>query len=399
MWIDRDLATHLVQSASQRPAVLVTGARQTGKSSLFRRSFPDHRYVTLDRPLEAQQAQENPDAFLQRHGTPIIIDEVQYAPGLFRALKVRIDEDRDQHGCYLLTGSQTFPLMHGVRESLAGRVRLLHLHTLSAVELRKSQRYDPEHIDAIVWRGGYPELWANSGLDTDEFYEDYVGTYLERDLRQLVAVREVNQFRVFLGLIANRIGNILNYSDVSRSVGVTANTIKDWIAALEASGLVFLLPPWFESASKRLVKTPKIYFADTGLAVHLQGLSPDASIMRAPAWGALWENFVISELVKTARLVPGRSLFFYRDTSGHEVDAVIRGTTPDGTGTILLEAKSSEASSTRIGALRAVAAEWTGAAPALMVAAPVRESEPLIMADHTVCDPRRALLPGIREPL
>lgn len=389
MWIDRLLSDELEHSVNTRPAVLVTGARQAGKSSLLQRSFPGHRYVTLDRSIEAAQAQENPTAFLDRHGTPLIIDEIQYAPDLFREIKIRIDTARDLPGQFLLTGSQTFPLMAGIRESLAGRVRLLQLYTLSAAELRGEGSFQQTQVDEIIWRGGYPELWKRIGLDVSDFYEDYVGTYLERDLRHIVAVREVHQFRIFLGLLASRIGNLLNYTDISRSVGVSANTVKDWVGALQASGLVFLLPPWFPNVSKRLTKTPKVYFADTGLVVHLNRLGLGEEVMNAPMWGAVWENFVITELIKTARLVPGRTLFFYRDRNGVEADAVIddRNLAPE---PIVLEVKSSPAASRHVDAVRRVAKELSGAAtPRIVVAAPIGENTPIHLSDHVVFDPRR----------
>lgn len=399
MWINRLLSDELEHNAGARPAVLVTGARQAGKSSLLQRLFPNYRYVTLDRPIETAQARENPAAFIDRHGTPLIIDEVQYVFGLFRELKIRIDTDRDSSGRFLLTGSQTFPLMAGVRESLAGRIRLLQLYTLSAAELRNEHRFQPAQVDEIVWRGGYPEIWDRSDLNITDYYEDYVGTYLERDLRHIVAVREVNQFRIFLGLLAARIGNLINYTDISRSVGVTANTIKDWVGALEASGLVFLLPPWFSSASKRLTKTPKVYFFDTGLAVHLNRLASDRVVMNSPMWGAIWENFVITELIKTSHLVPGRTLFFYRDRNGLEADAVTYDRN-SGTAPLIIEAKSSPAAARRLDAARKVVEEFAeGTVPRIAVAAPIGEDAPIGLSDHVVFDPRRVDFSQVSSPM
>lgn len=383
MWIERLLADTLTRAAAERPAVLVTGARQTGKSSLIQRVFPEHRYVTLDATLEAAQAGENPAAFLDRHGEPVVIDEVQYAPELFRELKIRIDRDRSRCGRFILTGSQTFPLMSGVRESLAGRLRLLTLSTLAAEELLCDGRFSREEVASLVGRGGYPELWTRPELDDREFLEDYVGTYLERDLRRIVAVREIAQFRRFLGLLGTRVGNLLNYADLSRTLGTSANTVKDWIAALEVSGLVFLVPPWFENLGKRLTKSPKLYFTDTGLARHLAGL-PRESLAASAFWGAYWENFVMSELLKRAAVRPGRELFFYRDHNGLEVDAVISGERE----LVLLEIKGSPAAARDLSAARRVAALLGSRPHRIVVAAPIDADEPIDLGDHRVVDPR-----------
>jgi len=335
MWIDRLMGERLLRGAATRPAVLLTGARQTGKTSLLLKLFPKVPYVTFDRLNVAIEAEENPDHFLSRFNGPVIFDEIQYVPSLFRELKIRIDEARHINGRWLLTGSQRFELMTGVSESLAGRIRVLHLGTLGAEEIRAIAH---PRLKDYLWKGGYPELWAMPELDVAEFCEDYIDTYLERDLRSIVDVGNLRDFRRFVRACAVRVGQLLNHADLGRDVGVSAPTVKRWLAALEAGGLIHLLPPYFANLGKRLTKAPKLYFADHGLLCHLVRASSTEDWHSHPMRGQLWENLVLGELVKTEACTPGRDLFFYRDQNGVEIDFVVeRGPTP-----ILIEAKASE---------------------------------------------------------
>jgi len=282
----------------------------------------------------AEEANNNPIAFLDRFKKNVIIDEVQYAPSLFRELKVRIDENRDLKGKWILTGSQQFALMQNISESLAGRVRILTLGTFNSKELSKSGLL--KNRKDMLWKGGFPELWANK-LDVDEFYEDYFQTYIERDLRQLLNVSNLSDFRRFLSLLSLRVGQLVNYTEISKEVGVSLNTIKSWVGTLEISGVISLLPPYYNNLGKRLIKSPKLYFSDTGLVSYLLNITSLKSLERSPYLGSIWENYVLAEYLKEGLQV-GKDIFFYRDHNGVEIDFIveIKGST------LLVEAKSSE---------------------------------------------------------
>lgn len=308
------------RSARTRPVVVVTGARQTGKTALLRRLFPDHRFVSLDLPTQAEQAEKEPDAFLARQPVPVIIDEVQYAPQLFRHLKAAVDERRRTPGQFLLTGSQRFSLMAGVAESLAGRADLIELETLAFAEIA-SARPDTTVLSAIV-RGGYPELHANPDIDTAAFYNSYLATYLERDVRSLTSVGSLRDFERFLRACALRSANLLNKADLARDVGIAPSTANAWLSVLQASGIVVLLEPWFSNRTKSIIKSPKLYLADTGLLCALLNIRTEDALVAGPSAGAVWESFVFAQLRHRERAA-GRSgsLFFWRDRT-REVDFV-----------------------------------------------------------------------------
>ena len=334
MWIERDYSDKIKDAVEKRPVVLLTGVRQAGKSSLLKRLYADIEYVTLDRIVLAQEAEENPTLFLNRFKKQVIIDEIQYAPSLFRDLKIRVDENRNIKGKWILTGSQQFQLMRRVSESLAGRVRILNLGTLSARELNRTNLLNNKRD--MLWKGGFPELWAEK-LDAKGFYEDYIQTYLERDLKQILNVANLMDFRRFLTMLAIRVGQLLNYSEISKEIGVAVNTIKSWVNALEVSGLIVLLPPYYNNLGKRLIKTPKLYFCDNGLVCSLLNIDSLGALEKSPHLGSIWENFVLSEYIKEGS-VAGKELFYYRDTNGVEIDFII-----EKTGEVyLVEAKHSE---------------------------------------------------------
>ncbi len=321
MWIPRDVEPRLQRSARTRPAVVLTGARQTGKTSTFRRLFPDHEFVTLDLPTEAEQAEKEPQTFLRRHPSPVIIDEVQYAPGLFRYLKVAIDANRSHNGQFLVTGSQKFTLMKNVSESLAGRADMLELETLSLAEIRSElPGTTPE---SVMIRGGFPELQANPSIDHLAFYNSYLATYLERDVRSLANVGSLRDFERFLRACALRSANLLNKADLARDVGISPTTANHWLSMLQASGQVVLLEPWFSNRTKSIVKSPKLYFADSGLLCALLNIRSQQTLYETPAVGAIWETFVFAQLRERERRA-GRvgSLFFWRDRT-REVDFVV----------------------------------------------------------------------------
>lgn len=326
--------------AAQRPAVLLTGARQTGKTSLLERAFPDHRYVSLDLPSVAEEAEQSGESFLAKHPPPVILDEVQYAPRLFRHLKAAIDRDRATNGRYLLTGSQKFSLMQGLSDSLAGRIALLELHSLSLAELEAGtgQSVTGDLFWRFLFLGGYPELHARA-LEPARFYSDYVTSYLERDVRQVLNVRNLRDFDRFLRLCAIRTGQLVSMNALASDVGIAPNTIRAWLSVLEASNVVFLLEPYYRNLGKRMVKTPKLYFLDTGLACFLAGFRSERDLRDSTLVGAFFETQVLAQIIRWfANRGRQPSVYFYRDHDGNEVDFVL----PVGERLTLVEAKLAE---------------------------------------------------------
>jgi predicted AAA+ superfamily ATPase len=321
MWITRTVEPRLRHSASTRPVIVLTGARQTGKTSTFLHLFPGYSFVSLDLPTEAEQAEKDSRSFLERYPPPVIIDEVQYAPGLFRHLKAEVDVHRTRNGQFLLTGSQKFTLMKNVSESLAGRADIVELETLSLAEIRAAL---PEtRIEAAILRGGFPELYANQDIDAVAFYNSYLATYLERDVRALANVGSLRDFERFVRACAFRSANLLNKADLARDIGIAPSTANHWLSTLEASGQIVLLEPWFSNRTKSIVKSPKLYFADTGLLCALLNIRSEEALRQSPAAGAIWETFVFAQLRERERRA-GRagSLFFWRDRT-REVDFVV----------------------------------------------------------------------------
>ena len=321
MWVQRHISTTLQKAFAQFPVVVLTGARQAGKTSLVRHLFPRADYVTFDIPRDAEAARLDPVAFLSRRREPLIIDEVQYVPEIFRHLKAVVDRDRHP-GRFVLTGSQDLSVMQDVTESLAGRCAVLSLPTLALAEV--SPNATPEQADAFCWRGGFPELWQRPELDRDLWLGSYLATYLERDVRNVLNIGSLRDFDHFLRAAAIRVGQLLSLSELARDVGIAPNTAKSWLSIVEASGQLFLLEPYHRSAGKRLIKTPKLYFADSGLLVYLLGFPNWTAVIQHAAWGAIWENLVIGEVRK--RFLNGGQrppCWFWRTAQGEEIDLLI----------------------------------------------------------------------------
>ena len=314
-YIERALEKKLFEVIKNYKSVLITGSRQVGKSTLLKNIFPDYKYVSLDDPFLEQQAKENGSMFMMLNPPPVIIDEVQHAPELFRYIKIKCDES-EERGLFCLSGSQQFKLMKNVSETLSGRISIIELNGLSLREIQRdpfSKRFiptldyiqerqktvkAPANIWEIIHRGSYPEL-QNPQMDWGTYYADYVKTYIERDVRELSAVQDLDSFKRFVIAAAARTGEVLNYSNIANEVGKDAVTIKNWISILEASGIIYLLEPYANSALKRAVKTPKLYFRDTGLACYLtRWLSPETLAYGAMS-GHMFETFVISEILKS----------------------------------------------------------------------------------------------------
>ena len=321
MWISRQIEPRIERSVRTRPVIVLTGARQTGKTSTLRHLFPQYAFVSLDLPTEAEEAEKAPESFLVRHPPPVLIDEVQYAPGLFRHLKAEIDAHRERNGQFLLTGSQKFTLMKNVSESLAGRADIVELETLSLKEIRAAL---PEtEVESAIVRGGFPELYAHTDIDAVPFYNSYLATYLERDVRALANVGSLRDFERFLRACALRSANLLNKADLARDVGIAPSTANQWLSMLEASGQAVLLEPWFNNKTKSLVKSPKLYLADTGLLCALLNIRSVEDLRRSPAVGAVWETFVFAQLRARERDAGhDGSLFFWRDRT-REVDFLV----------------------------------------------------------------------------
>ncbi len=321
MWIDRHIEPLLLQRAATRPVVVLTGARQTGKTSLMRRLFPDHAFVTLDLPSEAEQAERDPDTFLARHPPPVILDEVQYAPGLFRHLKAAVDRERGRYGAFLLTGSQPLGLMKSVSDSLAGRAAVIELEPLSFAEAKTG--HPDLAAEQFLVRGGFPELYENRDIDAEGFLRSYVATYLERDLRQLLQVTSLRDFERFLRAAALRSAQLLNRADLARDAGISGSTAAAWLSALAASHQVMLLEPWFANRTKGLVKRPKLYLRDAGLAAFLCGVHTIEALRSSPLAGALWETLVCAEIRRAQSNRRGGWDFHFRADRAREADFLL----------------------------------------------------------------------------
>lgn len=309
----RQLEGELHKAACHFSALLLTGPRRSGKTTLLRHVFPDAAHVLLEDADTVARVRADPRAFLDNLKPPVILDEIQNAPELFTYIRTRIDAQPSQKGLWLLTGSQEAPLMQGVTESMAGRVAVFSLLPLSVEEA-------PE---MTLLSGGFPEVLAAPEA-AEIWFRSYIQTYLERDVRAVTSIRDLSTFRRFMGLLASRCGQMLNKTDLAAPLGVTVPTITQWLSILEITGQIILISPFYENFGKRLVKTPKLYFADSGLASHLVGVRDEAALITSPFRGPLFEGFVASEIVKH-RLNQGRDrgLYYFRDKQGLEVDFVV----------------------------------------------------------------------------
>jgi len=327
-FVSRDVQPAVLEAARGFPAVVVTGPRRTGKTTLLRRLFPRATYVLLEDPDVQARARSDPRALIDELRVPVLFDEIQNVPDLLAYIRTRIDRNPRRMGQWLFTGSQEAPLMQGVAESMAGRAAILQLLPFS---LGETDRVSLLH-------GGYPDVVARPG-GRGLWFSSYIQTYLERDVRAVTNVRDLATFRRFLAMVASRHGQVLNKTDLAAPLGVSVPTIGDWLHVLEITGQIMLVPPYFENFGKRLIKSPKVYVGDSGLACYLLGIGTQAELDRSPFLGALFEGFVAAEILKS-QVNQGRrkELYHFRDQQGLEVDFLF----PAGGGLWMVECKASK---------------------------------------------------------
>lgn len=327
MYYHRKIENKIKQALKQFPAIVITGARQSGKSTLLKQTFPDFTYFSLDDPQIQLLARQDPRLFLASNPRPMIIDEIQYVPELLNYIKIEIDQNRQDYGQFLITGSQMFNLMSGVAESLAGRVAVFHLYPFNLDEISAAEpfnAFDDMYLAKQLIKGFYPETVVRADLDLQLWFASYIATYIERDIRNIRNVSDLGAFNTFIHLLANRAGAILNISEVAKETGISVPTAKSWISLLESTYIIYLLRPYHTNLNKRLIKSPKIYFLDTGLLCYYLGIDSTDRLLKAAERGHIFENFILMELIKRffANGIPA-PISFYRTMNGVEVDLII----------------------------------------------------------------------------
>jgi predicted AAA+ superfamily ATPase len=314
--ISRKLETEIRRLIEFYPVITITGPRQSGKTTLCREMFPEYAYTNLEDPITRSQVIADPRKFFDLYPNGLIIDEAHHYPDLFSFIQVTVDQDPKRR--FIITGSSNFALLEKVTQSLAGRTAVLTLLPLSLHEL--GDRINNLSTDTLMLNGCYPAIWSKN-FPREDLYKNYYSTYIERDLRQIINLKDISLFQIFIRLCAGRIGTEFNASALSGEVGVTVNSIKSWLSVLQASYIAYSLPPYFENIGKRLVKSPKLYFYDTGLVCYLLGIENEQQLAVHPLRGAIFENMVVNEAIKN-RLNKAKdpNLYFYRDKSQKEVD-------------------------------------------------------------------------------
>ncbi len=320
MSVLRRIYTSIEECRSRYPIIALTGPRQSGKTTFLKNQYPDYTYVSLENPDVRNFALEDPNGFLKQYDRWVILDEVQRAPELFSYLQTKVDEDQLM-GQYILSGSQNFQLIQRITQSLAGRVALFKLLPFDISELQSGSWLSEDYADVVV-KGSYPGLYDRD-IPSKVFYSNYIQTYIERDLTELVNIKDLSLFRKFIALCAGRVGQLLNLNSLALECGISQPTAKSWLSVLETSYVVYLIQPFHQNFNKRITKSPKLYFYDTGLVSFLLKIENASSLKTSSYKGNLFENFIINELVKSNfhgnRM---REFYFWRDHSGHEIDVL-----------------------------------------------------------------------------
>jgi predicted AAA+ superfamily ATPase len=319
--IKRDIIEYLKEIVAFFPVVVVTGPRQSGKTTLLKEVFPDHEYFNLEMPSMRDLIANDMAGFLKLHGNKIIIDEVQRLPELLSYIQASVDENRTS-GRFLLSGSQNVLLSEKTTQSLAGRAAYLELLPLSQSELA-GEGIIFENVYSAIYKGSYPEIYKQD-VPPRLYYDQYVSTYVERDLKQISNIGNLDTFRRFMRIAAGRIGNVLDYTSIANDVGVSVGTVRNWLSILSASYITYILPPYYNNFGKRYIKMPKLYFIDTGLACRLLGIHSAKELEVHSSIGALFENYCVTELLKQDKnFNKGIELYFFRDTNKNEVDLIV----------------------------------------------------------------------------
>lgn len=323
--INRNIANKLIELAKQVSVVTIIGPRQSGKTTLVKKCFPEYNYANLEDPVNRMLATEDYRGFFETYKEPLIIDEVQRVPELLSAIQVMVDEDRGKSGRFILTGSHQPSLQKGIAQSLAGRTSILTLLPLSMNELAEEGLLEGLSTDKLLLQGFMPELYRDGSREPIIYYRDYLNTYVEKDLREMLEIKNLDKFLRFLTLLAGRVGQVVNLSAMSGEVGVSSTTLSEWLSALEASYIVYRLKPYFSNITKRQIKSPKIYFTEIGLASYLLGIETENQANRDPLRGNLFENLIVSEVLKS-RLNENQNpnIFYMRTAKGVEVDLIVK---------------------------------------------------------------------------
>ena len=322
LYINRQIEPQILEAASQFPVVVITGPRQSGKSTLLHYLFEDHNYLTFDDPMLRRSCLEDPALFLETLRVPVILDEIQYVPEILPHIKMAVDKNRHLTGQYLLTGSQAFPLIKGLTESLAGRAAVFELYSFNLPEYREGEKSITDLFNRI-FNGTYPDTLIHK-VNRSFFYSSYLQTYLERDIRQVQNIADLSLFQHFLELLAGRAAKLINFSEIARDLGVSSTTVKRWISLLENFRIIYLLRPFYKNLDKRIIKSPKVYFPDPGILCYLLKYPDPATLISGPAGGSVLENFIISEVLKSKyNLNRGFEIYFYRDSNYNEIDLVL----------------------------------------------------------------------------
>jgi len=318
MFITRRLTQKIKELGTQYPILAITGPRQSGKTTLLREAFPEYRYITLEDPEVRQFAETDPRAFLDLYDQYVIFDEAQRAPLLFSYMQGRVDES-GLMGQFILSGSQNFLLLKSITQSLAGRVALFKLLPFDFFELDQNQLL-PDHFADAAIKGTYPAVYSRK-ISPQVYYDNYIQTYIEKDVTELINIKNFSSFKTFLKLCANRAGQLLNISALANEADIAFNTAKDWLSILESSYIIFFLEPYYENRNKRLVKTPKVYFYDTGLLCFLLGIKDREELLLDCAKGSVFENMIVAEQLKRGyHLSVPRDLYFWQDSNKNEID-------------------------------------------------------------------------------